>query len=126
MTGVESPPAAPAGNGRWFATDQAAVVAAMHSDAERGLSQAEAASRLASHGPNEIRGEAQPSAWATALEQMREPMNVMLVAVTAVSFVIGEVPTGILVALLILFNLALGTRQELKARESVDALSKMQ
>ena len=50
----------------------------------------------------------------------------MLVAVTAVSFVIGEVPTGILIALLILFNIVLGSRQELKARASVDALSKMQ
>src|SRR5205085_2904202 len=50
----------------------------------------------------------------------------MLIAVTAVSFVIGEVSTGILVALLILLNVVLGTRQELKARASVDALSKLQ
>ena len=64
--------------------------------------------------------------WAVALEQLREPMNIMLIAVTAVSFVIGEVPTGIIVALLILFNVVLGSRQELKARASVDALAKMQ
>src|SRR3954447_16871350 len=126
MTVVEGPPEAPGQDGRWFARDQAAVVAELESDADRGLSQAEAASRLARHGPNEIRGEAQPSVWAVALEQLREPMNIMLIAVTAVSFAIGEVPTGILVALLILFNIALGTRQELKARESVGALSKMQ
>ena len=64
--------------------------------------------------------------WKVALEQLREPMNIMLIAVTAVSFVIGEVPTGIIVALLILLNVVLGSRQELKARASVDALSKMQ
>ena len=59
---------------------------------------------------------------AVALAQLREPMNIMLIAVTAVSFVIGEVPTAIFVALLILLNVVLGSRQELKARASVDAL----
>ena len=53
-------------------------------------------------------------------------MNIMLVAVTVVSFAIGEVSTGILVALLIVLNLVLGSRQELKARASVDALSNLQ
>jgi Ca2+-transporting ATPase len=43
-----------------------------------------------------------------------------------VSILIGQVSTGIVVALLIVLNVALGTRQELMARASVDALSKMQ
>ena len=101
-------------------------MAALGSDADNGLTQAQAAERLARYGPNEITGEAPPSVWAIALVQLREPMNIMLVAVTVVSFIIGEVPTGVLVAFLILLNLVLGTRQELKARASVDALSKMQ
>ena len=110
----------------WFAQDQAAVVAGLETDADQGLTQAESASRLSRHGPNELTGEKPPSVWQIALEQVREPMNIMLIAVTAVSFAIGEVPTGILVALLILLNLVLGSRQELKARASVDALAKMQ
>ena len=110
----------------WFAQDEAAVVAALETDADQGLTQAEAAARLSRYGPNEITGEKPPSVWQVALEQLREPMNIMLIAVTAVSFVIGEVPTGIIVALLILLNVVLGSRQELKARASVDALAKMQ
>ena len=42
------------------------------------------------------------------------------------SFAIGEVSTGIIVALLILLNVVLGSRQELKARASVTALSNLQ
>ena len=61
-----------------------------------------------------------------ALTQLRDPMNIMLVAVTAVSFVIGQDSTGIIVALLIGLNVVLGSRQELKARASVDALSNLQ
>jgi Ca2+-transporting ATPase len=64
--------------------------------------------------------------WAVALGQLRDPMNIMLVAVTVVSLLIGEVSTGLLVAGLVLLNVVLGTNQELKARASVDALSKLQ
>ena len=58
--------------------------------------------------------------------QLRDPMNLMLVAVVVVSLLIGEVSTGVLVGLLVVLNIGLGTRQELTARASVDALSKMQ
>src|ERR1700754_633900 len=121
---VSSTPEAPASS--WFAQDQTAVVAALSSDSERGLGTEEARSRLEQHGQNVIRGEAPPSMVQGALGPLRGPMNIMLVAVTAVSFAIGEVSTGILIALLVLFNIVLGSRQELKARESVDALSKLQ
>ena len=53
-------------------------------------------------------------------------MNLMLVAVTLVSLVIGEISTGVIVGLLIVLNVVLGSRQELKARASVDALAKLQ
>jgi P-type Ca2+ transporter type 2C len=121
-----APGAGPSESDAWYAQDEASVVAAFDTDVERGLSQTEAAARLSRHGPNQITGEKPPSVWKVALEQLREPMNIMLIAVTAVSFAIGEVPTGVIVALLILFNVVLGSRQELKARASVDALAKMQ
>ena len=53
-------------------------------------------------------------------------MNLMLVAVAVVSLVISQFSTAVIVALLILLNVTLGSRQELKARASVDALSKLQ
>ncbi len=121
-----APRAGPPEPGAWYAQDEASVVAAFETDVERGLSQAEAAARLSSHGPNQITGEKPPSVAKVAFEQLREPMNIMLIAVTVVSFAIGEVPTGVIVAVLILFNVVLGSRQELKARASVDALAKMQ
>ncbi len=64
--------------------------------------------------------------WAIALVQLRDPMNVMLIFVTVAGLVIGEVSTALIVALLVALNVVLGSRQELKARASVDALSSMQ
>ena len=109
-----------------YARDVDDVVQLLGSNAESGLGSADAARRLEADGPNEITGEAPPSVWAIALGQFKNPMNLMLVAVVAVSIAIGELSTGLIVALLILLNVVLGSRQELKARASVTALSDLQ
>jgi Ca2+-transporting ATPase len=109
-----------------YARSAPEVVSALGSDATAGLTSLEAASRLATFGANEIEGEDPPSAAALALAQVRIPMNIMLVAVTVASLLIGQVSTAVIVGLLIILNVMLGTRQELKARASVDALSKLQ
>jgi Ca2+-transporting ATPase len=109
-----------------YGCEATSVVAGLRTDVSMGLSAAEAGTRQAQYGPNEITGEQQASIWEIALTQLRDPMNLMLVAVTAVSFVIGEVSTGVLVGLLIVLNLVLGTRQELSARASINALADLQ
>src|SRR5574337_637597 len=93
---------------RPYAQDAGAVATALASDVSSGLTAAEAASRLTRFGPNAIAGEKPPSIVAVALAQLRDPMNIMLIAVTVVSFLIGEISTGIIVALLIWLNVALG------------------
>src|SRR5262245_13272616 len=117
---------APARDAAWYARSGDDAAAALDVDPANGLTSAEAAARLSRDGANEITAEQPPSVWAVALQQLRDPMNIMLVAVTVVSFAIGEVSTGIIVAFLILLNVVLGSRQELKARESVNALSNLQ
>ena len=117
-TGVESVPA--------YAATTAEVLERLGSDGEHGLSGAEVAQRVSTYGRNEIAAEKPPSMVAVALGQLRDPMNLMLVAVTLVSLVIGEISTGVIVGLLIVLNVVLGSRQELKARASVDALAKLQ
>ncbi|GAA0937974.1 cation-transporting P-type ATPase [Virgisporangium aurantiacum] len=110
----------------WFTQDADAVVAAMSSDVGTGLAGGEATARMERYGPNRIVAEKPPSALMIAVAQLRDPMNIMLVAVVVVSFLIGEVSTAVIVALLIALNVVLGARQELSARASVDALSRLQ
>ena len=95
-------------------------------DLERGLGATEAADRLARYGANQLKEETKASVWEVALGQLRDPMNIMLVVVAIASLIIGQVSTAFVVLLLVLLNLALGTRQELAARASVDALAQMQ
>ena len=65
-----------------FARDATDVVATLGSDASSGLTSSDVTARLAEYGPNEITSEKPPSVWAVALGQLRDPMNIMLVAVT--------------------------------------------
>src|SRR3954451_16378722 len=123
---VEGATAGPDGDRPPYLRAAADVVASQSTDAGAGLTAAEAQARLARVGPNEITAEPPPSLLAVATGQLRDPMNIMLIAVTAVSVAIGQVSTGIIVALLILLNVVLGTRQELTARASIDALASMQ
>ncbi|MBX7433678.1 cation-translocating P-type ATPase [Mycobacterium sp. Y57] len=102
------------------------VAESLGTDTASGLSSTEAMNRLTRYGPNEITTEKPPSVWVIAAGQFANPMNIMLVAVSAVSFAIAQIPTAVIVAVLILLNVVLGSRQELKARASVTALSNLQ
>jgi Ca2+-transporting ATPase len=102
------------------------VVAGSGADLDRGLTHREAERRLQQFGPNKLTSEKPPSTWAVALAQLRDPMNIMLIAVAVASLLIAQVSTAVLVAALVLLNVLLGARQELKARASVDALAKLQ
>ena len=111
---------------RWYALDAETAIVRQSTGRERGLSASEAKSRLAHFGPNELHAEAPPSVWKIALAQVLDPMNLMLLIVAVVSFLLGEVSTGILVAALVLLNVVMGSRQELSAQAAVDALAQMQ
>src|SRR3954468_15493794 len=95
-------------------------------DVRSGLTHREAARRLQESGPNTLTSEKPPSIWVVALSQLRDPMNIMLIVVAVASLLIAQVSTAVLVAALVLLNVVLGARQELKARASVDALAKLQ
>src|SRR5262245_24352783 len=124
-TGRDTEPAAAEGPPP-YARGAAEVAAALGTDPALGLSAGEARARLTRFGANELTGEEAPSKLAVALTQLRDPMNLMLVAVTGVSFRVRQFSTGMIVALLIVLNVVLGARQELKARASVDALANLQ
>ena len=110
----------------WYNKSPDEVAHALDTDPEDGLSQEQVTARRAEYGPNEIVSEPAPSVWKMALGQLKDPMNLMLVAVAVVSVAIGQIGTGLVVAALVVLNVVMGTQQEKKARASVDALAKMQ
>ena len=116
---TKSPPQA------WFHVPAVEAVAAFETDAENGLSSATAASRLAVAGPNTLPTPPEPTAWQVVLSQWRDPMTVLLTILIVVGIVAGQPDTAVLVALLVLLNVGMGARQELKARSSAAALQSL-
>jgi P-type Ca2+ transporter type 2C len=102
------------------------VAAQMGVDVDQGLTDAEVDQRLAEYGPNELPQEPPPSVWVVARGQLANPMNIMLLLVVAASFAIVQIATALVVLGLVLFNVVMGTNQELKARASVKALAQLQ
>jgi Ca2+-transporting ATPase len=102
------------------------VTAQQGVDADQGLTSAEVDRRLAQYGPNELPQEPPPSMWQVAWGQLLNPMNIMLLIVVGASFAIAQIATALIVLGLVLFNVVMGTNQELKARASVEALAQLQ
>ncbi|MGJ6979245.1 cation-translocating P-type ATPase [Aestuariimicrobium soli] len=109
-----------------------AVLEAWHSDEQQGLTSDEAASRLASHGPNELRPQAQEPWWRKLLRQFQDPLVYLLFVAMAISLAAWAVegahgvPIDVVVILAILLaNAAIGLSQEAKAENAVAALSRM-
>jgi P-type Ca2+ transporter type 2C len=110
----------------WYTLSAAETAERLTVDPEQGLSDSEAQQRLSTYGPNQLPTEPPPSVWDVARGQLSNPMNIMLLIVSVLSFVIGQVPTGIFVLGLVTFNVVMGSNQELKARASVEALAHLQ
>ncbi|MBM7506078.1 cation-translocating P-type ATPase [Agromyces aurantiacus] len=113
-------------------TDADEVARRLGVDPDHGLSSAEAAARLAVHGPNELRSARRTPFWRRALAQVADPLILLLLAAVVVSVVAWLVegaegwPIDALVILgIIVLNAVLGLVQESRAERAVAALAVM-
>ncbi|NLB58433.1 MAG: cation-translocating P-type ATPase, partial [Gammaproteobacteria bacterium] len=120
------PPAAP------WSNDPAELAAALGTDLESGLGEAEAARRLAEHGPNALASEPPVPAWKRFAAQFRDPLIYLLVAAIVVSVVAwmadgaeGWPVEALVSAASVVLNAVRGFVQEAKASSAVAALAKM-
>ena len=95
-----------------------------------GLSSAEAASRLAQHGPNKLAEGKKTPVWRRLLGQLADPMIIILLCAAAVSAVTaalsGESFADVIIILAVVcLNAVLGVYQESKAEKAIEALQQM-
>jgi Ca2+-transporting ATPase len=109
----------------WHALDAAEVAARLGSDLSAGLAEAEAAARLARHGPNAL-PVAAPVRWPRVLgRQLASPLVAILAAAAVLSAAAGAATdAGVIVAILVL-NALLGFAQEWRAERALAALRQM-
>lgn len=110
----------------WHTLPAGRVAADLGVDPARGLTAAEAAERLAAHGPNKFAEAATEPRWRAFLRQYQDPMQLVLVVAGVISlYPVKQYGTGLVILFLTVFNAVLGLNQEGKAAAAVAALAKM-
>jgi P-type Ca2+ transporter type 2C len=94
----------------------------MTTDSGRGLSRAEAARRLAADGPNTLPGAQRRGPLAIALEVLREPMFLLLVAGAAIYLLLGDIHEALVLAASIVVIFTIALVQEGKSERALAAL----
>jgi P-type Ca2+ transporter type 2C len=109
----------------WHAQPAGEAVSALLTDAIRGLAPAEAAVRLARDGSNVLRRRKEEPWWKEVLESLGEPLQLLLLAVAAAYFLLGEVEDAITILVVILAVSGVEVINELRAKRAVAALSSL-
>ncbi len=103
-------------------TDEA--LAALHSHSG-GLSAAEAAQRLAAHGPNELVERGGRSPWRIVWEQLTSTMVLILIAATVVSALLGDEKDAVAIGAIVVLFALMGFIQEYRAERAIAALKRL-
>jgi Ca2+-transporting ATPase len=105
--------------------DKDVVLQRLAADPAHGLSENEAASRLQRYGENALIEKGVESPFKILLEQLTDPLVLILIGAALVSAVLGEFKSVIAITLIVIANAALGVSQEYRAEKAIAALQKM-
>jgi Ca2+-transporting ATPase len=108
----------------WHSQAAEGVLAQLGS-AESGLSATEAAQRLSTNGPNELKEGKRISPLQIFLGQFKSLIIWILIAAGVISGVLGEVVDTIAILAIVVLNAIIGFYQEFNAEKSIAALQKM-
>jgi P-type Ca2+ transporter type 2C len=101
----------------------AEVARLLGSDPAAGLSETDAAARLAGYGPNRLQRRSRPSHVQLLADQFVDPLVLLLVLATVVSIAIGDMVEGAAIAAVLAVNATLGFWHRLAAERALLALA---
>jgi cation-transporting ATPase F len=111
-------------DGGWHALSANEALAHHGVDPAHGLAEDEAATRLASHGPNRPSQQPGRSAFSRFFGQMKEPLVLVLIASGVVTGALGEWIDSSVIFGVVLVNAVIGYLQEGKAEAALAALAR--
>jgi Ca2+-transporting ATPase len=117
--------ATPQDETHWHHLGHGDVARLLQTNPEAGLSNEEAAKRLARYGPNSVSPRRGQPAWLRFLLQFHQPLVYILLVACVVTSFLGEwVDCGVIFGI-VLVNAIVGFIQESKAGKAIDALNRM-
>ncbi len=109
----------------WHSRPLQDVLDALHTDANQGLSESEAAARLGQVGPNALREQPRPTFWQRLLSQFQSFVIYVLIFAALLSAILGDWIEAAAIAAIVALNGVLGVIQEGKAEEALAALRRL-
>ncbi|MCD7726440.1 MAG: cation-translocating P-type ATPase [Clostridiales bacterium] len=101
------------------------VIRSLGTDRELGLSRREAMERKARYGANKLKDQEKKSVAQMLLEQLNDPLILILIVAMAISLMLRELGDAIIIVTVVALNAAIGIIQEGKAGRAVEALKKI-
>lgn len=103
----------------------AEVLRLLETDKDNGLGRREAVERKAKYGANRLKDQEKKSVGQMILEQLNDPLILILVVAMAISLLLHEIGDAIIIVTVVVLNATVGIIQEGKASKAVEALKKI-
>ncbi len=109
----------------WHVMSVAQALAKQDTDPTTGLTQPQAAQRLAHYGINRLEEKPARPVWHLLLSQFKSLLILVLIAAAILAAAIGDLIDGIVILAVVTINALLGFYQEFQAEKSLAALKNM-
>ncbi|HEX2947529.1 MAG TPA: cation-translocating P-type ATPase [Clostridia bacterium] len=109
---------------KYYFEDANAVLESQETSPD-GLNAAKSAERLQKYGRNKLAEGKKKPVLLRFLDQMKDPMVIVLIAAAVISGVVGELADMVIILAVVILNSILGVVQEGKAEKAIEALQKM-
>ena len=113
---------------QWYAKTPGQVLTELGAAQSSGLSPRDAQARLAKYGPNRLEGAKKEPVWLRFLDQMKDPMILVLLAAAALSLVSSggeDWIEAVIILVIVVVNACISISQENNAEKALEALQKM-
>ncbi len=90
-----------------------------------GLSEAEVETRLEQFGPNEVAKEKRQTALMRLVENVKNPLVILLAALGVISYLTGDIRAAVVIAVMVLLGIVLRYVQESRADDASEKLKAM-
>ena len=112
----------------WHSKTTKEVLDQLNVTAQSGLTDSEAKNRLDKYGPNELKSAEKESLFMRFLDQMKDPMIIVLLIAAVLSFVSSgftDWVDSVIILLIVIVNAVISISQEDNAEKALEALRKM-
>ncbi|WFD00174.1 P-type Ca(2+) transporter [Malassezia yamatoensis] len=92
---------------------------------QKGLTSSQATHARKRYGANQLAGKEKPPIYRKWIDQLREPLNLLLLGSAGVSVIVGQVDDAVCITVALMIVITVGIVQEYRSEKSLEALNQL-